>query len=229
MSGIVFLNYRRADSDSWVLRIRQHLSAQFGTKNVFHDLANIPLGAQLRPFLSAHVVNCSVMVPVIGPNWLRILRERAGTGNPDHVLIELELAIAHSKAIVPVLVDGAKLPSNRELPSGIASLADRAGLVISMSQPEADIKGLGKEIEQLIALVLSERRAADSNVAMSASGYPKLVASGHVLKKPVVTVNQAPLRAASQALALTGQRSTSETPTFSQSEPQPDDPLEPAE
>ena len=198
MAGNIFLNYRRADGGAWTFLLRDKLIAHFGEERVFHDISGVPLGARVRPYLSAQVADCAVMVTVIGPQWLKLLAERAAGPGPDHVLIEIEAALRQGKPIIPVLAGGAAMPAEGELPLSIQDLADCAGTTLGIERLDADVAVLISGLEGVLARVEAERGFADSSVDMAASGRPKLVASGNVFTKPSVVVNQAPLRAAEE-------------------------------
>lgn len=199
MTGKIFLNYRRADGGPWTVILRDKLIAHFGAGRVFHDLSGVPLGARVRPYLAAQVADCAVMVTVIGPHWLAVLRERAAGAGPDHVLIEIEVALQQGKALIPVLAGGAGMPTEADLPETIRDLADCAGTTLGLERLDADVATLIAGLERVLATVAAERAAVDSRVDMAASWRPKLVATGHVVDKPSVTVDQGPLRVAAEA------------------------------
>jgi TIR domain len=199
MSGKIFINYRRADSGAWAQTLRNKLVAHFGEQAVFHDLTGVPLGARLRPFIAAHVADCVAMIPVIGPQWLKILRERSGLDSPDHVFIEIEVALTYSKRIIPIMVEGAAMPTEADLPQSIRGLADCAGMALTPQHINAELEGLVAHLGRIFETAKAENRLADSHVEVTTGGMPKLVAKGNVFSKPSVVVNQGPLRAAHAA------------------------------
>ena len=64
---------------------------------------------------------CSVLLVVIGPRWLAAEGKpgwRAGDPK-DWVRLEIELAIKRGIRVIPVLVNGARMPSPGELPPSL--------------------------------------------------------------------------------------------------------------
>lgn len=169
MTGKIFLNYRRADGGPWTVILRDKLIAHFGADRVFHDLSGVPLGARVRPYLAAQVADCAVMVTVIGPHWLTVLRERAAGAGPDHVLIEIEVALQQGKALIPVLAAGARMPTEADLPDTIRDLADCAGTTLGLERLDADVVTLIAGLERVLATVAAERPAVDSRVDRAAA------------------------------------------------------------
>jgi hypothetical protein len=73
---------------------------------------------------------CDAMVALIGSRWLNESDETDGRrlDNPsDWVRMELEAAFARGVRIIPVLVDGAAMPRESELPDSLKLLARRQG------------------------------------------------------------------------------------------------------
>jgi hypothetical protein len=94
---------------------------------------NIPLGVDYRRVLTDAVAQSDVMLVVIGRQWLRVADERGHRrlDNPgDPVRIEVEAALARGIPVIPVLVQDAPMPQERELPPSLAPLAYRQGVVV---------------------------------------------------------------------------------------------------
>lgn len=105
-------------------RLRDRLAAKFGSRNVFIDVDSVPLGVDFRDHIRAAIQACDVVLAVIGEEWHgpqvqgldRILDEA------DPVRLELEAAIAAKLPLIPVLIDGARLPNPERLPSSLSQL-----------------------------------------------------------------------------------------------------------
>ena len=129
----VFLSYRREDSADVAGRIYDRLTQAFGHDQVFKDVDSIPLGVDFREHLQQVVGRCDVLLTIIGNQWL--VAPRAGTArrldNPkDFVRIELEGALQRDIPVIPVLVGGASVPQESELPSTLSALAYRNGIAV---------------------------------------------------------------------------------------------------
>lgn len=194
VAGKIFLNYRRSDGGSWTSLLSDSLSDHFGAEHVFLDIVNIPPGARLQPYLAAQVSDCAAMVVVIGPQWLKELHVRIGQTAPDHVLIEIEVALQRGKPIVPVLIGGATMPVSDDLPATIQELADISGITLNEENIDKGILELTVGFERIFTKLASENRLADSHVDARANGQPMLVATGNVHTKRSLRVNQAPLK-----------------------------------
>ncbi|HKP46128.1 MAG TPA: toll/interleukin-1 receptor domain-containing protein [Pyrinomonadaceae bacterium] len=135
-SPTIFITYRREDSSDVAGRIYDRLCSQFGSQTVFKDVDSIPLGVDFRKYLDESVGKCNVLLAVIGRHWLRGEQgsqrlEDAG----DFVRIELEAALKRDIPIIPVLVQGAVLPVENELPATLQSLVYRNGIPV---RPDPD-------------------------------------------------------------------------------------------
>src|ERR1039457_1665060 len=122
----IFVCYRRVDSRKDVGRIYDRLTLAFGSDNIFKDIDSIEPGADFRGVVKEAVSSCDVVLVVIGQNWLAVT-DKSGNRrleNPnDYVRIEVETGLQRDKAIViPLLVDGASMPSPDDLPSSIRDL-----------------------------------------------------------------------------------------------------------
>src|SRR5262245_9371640 len=117
MTGKIFINYRRDDSMDIAGRLRDRLALAFGWKNIVVGVDRISGGADPEEDQSNQVAACQAVLTVIGPNWLdakdgsgqRLLRHPN-----DSVAIEIVAAVTRSIRIIPVLVDGARLPNESE-------------------------------------------------------------------------------------------------------------------
>jgi pyrimidine-nucleoside phosphorylase len=127
----IFMSYRRDDSGDASGRMYDRLEPKYGRENVFKDVDTIPLGVDFRRVLTDEVVNCDVMLVVIGRVWLNITDDHGyrRLDNPgDFVRIEVEAALAQDIPVIPVLVQNASLPQERDLPSSLAPLVYRNGI-----------------------------------------------------------------------------------------------------
>jgi hypothetical protein len=123
---MIMISYRRADAPDVAGRISDHLVAKYGEKNVFFDFNSIPTGANYRKRIEKAIVNSDVILAVIGLHWLG----KNPDGKPsrmddaaDNVRVELETAMKHHKPILPLLVNGALMPAESELPEPLRELS----------------------------------------------------------------------------------------------------------
>lgn len=143
----IFISYRREDSEYITGRICDRLVMRFDKDHIFIDVDSIPLGVDFRAFLEDKVSCCAVFLVVIGEYWdganqkenrRRIDDER------DFVRIEIESALKRNIPVIPVLVKGAEMPEEKDLPASIKILAYRNGIQI---RPDPDFH---RDIDRLI-------------------------------------------------------------------------------
>lgn len=119
----VFICYRHEDSPGQALRVYRLLSSKFGEDRVFMDVT-IPPSVDFVEWIEKKIGAAGVVIPIIGRTWLttdaaggrRIDDER------DFVRNEIVGALETGMAVLPVLVDGAQMPDEHELPSALARL-----------------------------------------------------------------------------------------------------------
>lgn len=132
--GGIFISYRRDDSPAWAGRIYDVCERHFGHDQVFMDIDDIPIGADFRNQIDRTLDRSSAVVAVIGPRWLD---SRAPDGSRridiegDFVVTEIARALDREILIIPVLVDGAQMPSSAELPPSLTRLASINALSMS--------------------------------------------------------------------------------------------------
>ncbi|HKK69628.1 MAG TPA: CHASE2 domain-containing protein [Candidatus Krumholzibacteria bacterium] len=116
----VFLSYRRQDSLVMTARLRDKLADRFGAERVFMDFDAIPFGADFRAHLQQELDQCDVFLVMIGPDWAGAVEGPARNrllGDPnDFVRMEVEVALEKRLPVIPVLVGGAKMPAEDEVP-----------------------------------------------------------------------------------------------------------------
>lgn len=122
-SPSILISYRRADSGDVAGRIYDRLVAYFSRETVFKDVDSIPLGVNFRKHLTDSVGACQVLLAVIGRNWIESGGSERRLDDPrDFVRIEIETALERRIPIVPLLVQGAAMPNEEDLPPSLQPL-----------------------------------------------------------------------------------------------------------
>ncbi len=123
---VLFLSYRRVDSRDMVGRIYDRLITHFPIESVFRDIDSLPLGKPFPEALDEAVSKARAALVVIGPSWLSVTDptgKRRLDDPKDYVRQEVERALTCGIVVVPLLVSGAEMPSESELPEPIRPLA----------------------------------------------------------------------------------------------------------
>jgi hypothetical protein len=110
----IFLTYRRDDSAGQTGRIADRLRREFGEDCLFMDVDGIPLGVDFHKRLNDEVARCDVLIAAIGNRWIDLTDEtgQRRIDNPlDFVRIEISAALRRDIPLIPILLDGTKIPS----------------------------------------------------------------------------------------------------------------------
>jgi hypothetical protein len=130
----IFISYRREDTSGYAGRLYDQVSAHFGQDHVFMDVADLEPGSDFVDTIERKVGTCDALIALIGKNWLTIKDEQnqVRLSKPgDFVSVEIAAALKRNIEVVPVLVGGAKMPLQRELPESLQLLSRRQALEIS--------------------------------------------------------------------------------------------------
>jgi hypothetical protein len=143
----IFISYRRTDSADVLGRINDRLVHAFGKDSIFRDIDSIPAGLDFRTYLRNGVQDCKVCLVMIGKGWLDT-RSQSGARRlddpADHHRIEIETALGRGIPVIPVLIQGAPMPLEDELPAGIRELASRNARMV---RPDPDF---GPDMDRLV-------------------------------------------------------------------------------
>jgi hypothetical protein len=143
VAGRIFVSYRRAETAPQAGWLCDRLAERFGRPQVVKDAA------------PAAAASCDVLLALIGHYWL------TPVGPDDAVRLEIESALTYGVEVIPVLVDGARMPATGELPPTLAGLARRPPLGLGAASPELDVSRLVQALDQSIA----ERQATQAGLA----------------------------------------------------------------
>ncbi len=145
--GAIFISYRRDDTEGQAGRLYEDLVERFGKQAVFFDVSAIEPGQDFRKAIDANVARCSVLLAMIGPRWLDAnggARRIDDAG--DLVRLEIAAALQRNVPVVPVLVQGAKMPAAAQLPADIADLAWRNAVELSHARWPSDVQVLSQAL-----------------------------------------------------------------------------------
>jgi serine/threonine protein kinase len=126
MNSKIFISYRRNDSKVAATWLFEKVSEKFGTNAVFMDNGSIEAGDLWNEKIIKKLEEAEIVLVIIGKDWLtkdtdEFGRRRIDNEN-DWVRKEIETAIKDNKTILPILIDGAKMPPSPALPDPINKL-----------------------------------------------------------------------------------------------------------
>jgi nucleoside phosphorylase len=143
----VFISYRNI-ARSWApMYIDWVLGQRFGRDHMFEAGRSILAGTNIPTSILRWIEQCSVLVVLIDPPWLSDLDKLRDDG--DWVRREIVHARVRGKTLLPVLLDGAEMPSGRDLPPDVAPLTKEIAVRMRTRTASADVQRLIGEIERL--------------------------------------------------------------------------------
>jgi hypothetical protein len=153
----IFISYRRDDSLGHTGRLFDRLASHFGPDHVFMDVEAILPGMDFVETIQTVIGRVNVLIVVIGRTWLssQINSARRLDDPNDYVRLEIQSALDRKISVIPVLVHGASMPRQRELPEPLAALARRHAIELSDTRWQYDTDRL---IAVLDSLVPSQRQ-----------------------------------------------------------------------
>jgi TIR domain len=156
--GGIFISYRRIDTGPWAGRLFDYLKGRFGVAQVFMDInGGIPRGADFEKVLTDKLSSCDGLLALIGPNWLTCTgddgRRRLDVPE-DWVRTEIATALKREILVMPVLLGGAKLRPEDELPQDLILLRKRQCAEVLDNRWESDVGELIKDLLRQVHLQL---------------------------------------------------------------------------
>jgi hypothetical protein len=148
---LIFLSYRRRDSQTVTRKIYEELVKEYGEKFVFLDEEGIAGAEDMRQKIRDTLNECSVVVPVIASDWLESIKASgisAGSWDEprDWVWLEIEEALSHDEvSVLPLLIDNVQMPHWSILPPKLKKLAFKKGFKIASQAVGEDVRWLIKK------------------------------------------------------------------------------------
>jgi hypothetical protein len=180
----IFINYRRDDTQGVAGRLFDYLALKYSRRELFMDVDAMKPGLDFAKQLDTQVSQCHVLLAVIGPHWLDA-HDQAGKrrldNEKDYVRIELGAALKRDIAVIPVLIDGAVMPSEDSLSDDLKPLARRHALELRHTRFNADADAIVHALETVVPRSRMPWKLVAAGVAVVAIAaiavlWPKLTA-----------------------------------------------------
>ncbi len=149
----IFISYRQEGGSGFAGRIEADLERRFGKDEVFRDVDDLASGKDFVEALERALENCRVLIVVIGKTWLSAAGADGGRrlDNPrDFVRMEIAAALARDVLVLPVLVGGARMPAEADLPDELKPLARRQALELTDARWDYDLGRLADSIRDAV-------------------------------------------------------------------------------
>jgi formylglycine-generating enzyme required for sulfatase activity len=142
----VFISYRRDDSKYQALRIYEALIKVLPKDQVFMDIGTIKPGVDFVEMLEGWVDKCELLLALIGAGWVDAADPRTGKrrldDENDFVRIEVREALKRGIPVVPVILEGARMPEASELPADLSKLIRRQAEFVEFRTFDTDVARL---------------------------------------------------------------------------------------
>ena len=136
----IYISYRRSDAD-----ITKVLHAQLQRRFLYQlvlDQSAIEPGADFAETLQRSLAAASVVLVLIGRDWT--------PSASDWLSYEVTIALQLGKPILPVLVDGARMPSAADLPGNLLGLLRFNAIELSTTGWDHDVRRIASALESLL-------------------------------------------------------------------------------
>ncbi len=167
----VFISYRREDTASAAGRVYDRLARLLTKSNVFFDVSTIGGGEDFVQRIASEIGNCDAALVFIGDKWLE---PTPAGGQPrifepsDYVRAELGAALSRPLLIVPVLVGGARMPKQEQLPQDIRAITTKNALPLRHESFDDDTENI---VAAVLGLSPGERAWEDKGTLKAKIGY----------------------------------------------------------
>jgi len=197
--GRIFVSYRQQDTGWPASALYERLVKRFGEHQVFKDIDNISLGEDFVQKITEEVEACDILLALIGRSWLqRDENGRRRIDEPnDFVRLEIKTALNRRVMLIPILVDGALMPSADDLPSDIRALVRRQALTLN---PHLFRGGTDKLLDAIEGKLNALQEHVDSEPE------PPAQAAAHTAQTPSLDDNPWTSALAARYLLLLGRR-----------------------
>jgi outer membrane protein assembly factor BamB len=155
----IFVSYRREDAGHVAGRLADRLTERFGASNVFIDVDSIEPGIDFAEAIQVAIARCDVLLALIGREWATMVDEgghRRLDDPDDYVVLELRAALEREIRVIPVLIDGAEVPSQNSLPSPLRPLVRRNAVRLDYETFRSDAAWLVQRLGELLSATETE-------------------------------------------------------------------------
>ncbi len=173
MGTTLFLSYRRADSAGFARALYDWLCRHVAPDKLFIDVAAVAPGEDFARVAEDRIAQSDLFLLLIGPTWLTAANSagRRLDDPDDLVRVEVETALRHGVRIVPILIDGAAMPSAADLPPSLRAITRYNAVLISHVHFDADAQALLRLLETPRALFRSGVLAAACLMAIAVAAW----------------------------------------------------------
>lgn len=156
----IFISYRRSDSAGYAGRLYEYLKNYFGNHWIFFDVDTIEIGSRFAEKIKGELENSDAVLVLIGNQWVEIKDangKRRLDDPEDFVRLEIETTLSRKVPVVPVLLQGARMPPGNALPGTIRHLSDHQAITLNDENWNSDIKNLTRRLKTVLGITRTRR------------------------------------------------------------------------
>jgi hypothetical protein len=160
----IFISYRRADARADAGRLYDRLHLRYADR-VFRDVGSLEPGVEWQEAIDLVLASTDAFIVVMGPGWLSAVDangKRRIDDARDGVRREVAGALRSGTRVIPVLVGGARLPAEEDLPEEIRPLVRHNALELTEQDFDAGVDKLVKAIERTPGWAPSAARSSST-------------------------------------------------------------------
>jgi pterin-4a-carbinolamine dehydratase len=190
----LFISYRRTDSFQ-VERLQEKLASRFPAASIFLDRNDIKPGESFPARIRAEAEAADLMLIVLGREWASvqdpITLKRRIEMEDDWVRQEVHIGLAGPGTVIPVLLEGAMMPTSAQLPESLHSLLTRNAVSLSYEHFNEGAERLMKAIEAQLGEARSRKlMTGGENKYPEAARYVPVPLSEEQLRRVVEELPQ---------------------------------------
>ncbi len=139
----IFVSYRRSDTRHISGRLVERLESMPGVHKVFLDVDGIDPGSNFETMIDDGLRASDICLILIGDDWMGLDADGGGArilGDGDFVRQEAAKALASDTKVIPILVDGAPMPTKQELPSDLHAIVSIDAVFLRHNSFKQDIE-----------------------------------------------------------------------------------------
>ena len=192
----VFISYRHSENAQQAAFLEASLARLLEPEAIFRDQTAIRPGEKFPARLDTAIRGAAVVLVLIGPEWADLRDEKSGQRRIDQagdfVRREIEIALDAKRKIVPLLLDGAAMPTGAALPRTIAALAEMQAVELPWHVP---IRTIAETVQTEVQSLADEIRVPLGSQANANAAIRAMEASLHNQKLGNIKLDAAELSA----------------------------------
>jgi TIR domain len=147
----IFISYRRSEAEYAAGALGRALREHFGVDRVFRDKEDIGAGVSWKQQIAAEIGPDAALLVLIGKDWCKAGdpqgRNRLDNAD-DPIRMEISGGLARGATIIPVLLENAVMPEEKDLPADLKPLCEHNAVKLRDGDWQYDLERIFKMLEK---------------------------------------------------------------------------------